>query len=376
MQQLRRHAISRAFSSPATLQSAVDRLGFVQADPIRAPATAQDLILRHRVQDYRMGDLARHYPSLTIEEGALYAYGFLPRDIWLLRQHARDPATLPEMEQAVLAAVREGGPMHPKDLEAKLGSERVVNAWGGYSKASTRALERLQRHGLLRVVRRENGIRVYEAAAEPSRDRMPEIDRFRRLVLVEAGIMAPVQEKALSGLISGLRRISFPEVTNHRNVIRDLLRGGELEQRTVDGISYVWPATSVAPEELSRSVRFLAPFDPLVWDRGRFEHFWGWTYRFEAYTPQAKRVRGYYALPLLWDERVIGWANASVTGGKVAVGLGFVEKRPTDREFRSELDAEIARLEAFLDVQGSAGALTAQDFSDPLASSREPLAST
>jgi uncharacterized protein YcaQ len=334
------------------LQDAVDRLGFVQADPIRAPATAQDLILRHRVRDYRAGDLARQYASLAVEEGFLYVYGFLPRDIWFLRQHARDPASLPDMEQAVLAVVRDGGPMHPKELEAKLGRERVVNAWGGYSKATTRALERLHWHGLLRVVRRENGIRVYEPAAAPPGDRMPAADRFRKTVLVVAGVLAPVQEKILSSVAARVRYISFPDVKDHRTAIREMLRSGELAQRTVDGISYVWPATSGVSEELPRRVRFLAPFDPLVWDRGRFEHFWEWTYRFEAYTPQAKRVRGYYALPLFWDDRVIGWANASVKGGKLDVELGFVEKRPDDGEFRSELDAEIARMEAFLGLSG------------------------
>ncbi len=61
-----------------------------------------------------------------------------------------------------------------------------------------------------------------------------------------------------------------------------------------------------------RRVRFLAPFDPVVWDRRRFEHLWGWPYRFEAYTPSAKRIRGYYAMPLLWCDRVIGWANAGI----------------------------------------------------------------
>ena len=56
-------------------------------------------------------------------------------------------------------------------------------------------------------------------------------------------------------------------------------------------------------------VRFLAPFDPVVWDRRRFELFWGWAYRFEAYTPVRKRKLGYYALPLLWRDEVLGWAN-------------------------------------------------------------------
>lgn len=55
-------------------------------------------------------------------------------------------------------------------------------------------------------------------------------------------------------------------------------------------------------------MRLLTPFDPGVWDLRRFEILWGWTYRFEAYTPAPKRKLGYDALPLLWYDRVIGWA--------------------------------------------------------------------
>lgn len=56
---LRRHAVARTLFKPTTLMTAIRRLGFVQADPIRAPARAQDLTLRHRVKDYRAGDLER-----------------------------------------------------------------------------------------------------------------------------------------------------------------------------------------------------------------------------------------------------------------------------------------------------------------------------
>ena len=64
---------------------------------------------------------------------------------------------------------------------------------------------------------------------------------------------------------------------------------------------------AVVPEK----VRLLAPFDPVVHDRTRFELLWRWVYRFEAYTPVAKRKLGYYALPLLWRDRVIGWGNVA-----------------------------------------------------------------
>jgi uncharacterized protein YcaQ len=92
----------------------------------------------------------------------------------------------------------------------------------------------------------------------------------------------------------------------------------------------------------------LAPFDPLVWDRRRFELFWGWSYRFEAYTPASKRKLGYYALPLLWRERVIGWGNVNWKDGVLDCQLGFVDKRPKDVAFERELEAELARMRDFL----------------------------
>ena len=76
---LRRYAVARSLFPPTTLKRAIERLGFVQADPIRAPARAQDLTLRHRVNGYRAGDLERRYTSLGIEEDFFVNYGFVPR---------------------------------------------------------------------------------------------------------------------------------------------------------------------------------------------------------------------------------------------------------------------------------------------------------
>src|SRR6185369_11584270 len=74
---LRRAAVARTLFTPTTLQRALDRLGFVQADPIRAPARAQDLTLRHRVVDYRAGDLERRYAELDVHEDVFVNYGFV-----------------------------------------------------------------------------------------------------------------------------------------------------------------------------------------------------------------------------------------------------------------------------------------------------------
>ena len=102
-----------------------------------------------------------------------------------------------------------------------------------------------------------------------------------------------------------------------------------------------------APRSTMR-VRLLAPFDPVVWDRRRFELFWGWPYRFEAYTPLAKRKLGYYALPMLWRDRVVGWANLSVRDGVLQHELGYAEGRPADASFATGLDAELDHVRHFL----------------------------
>src|SRR5690349_19237580 len=78
LQTLRRQAVLASLSPPTTLGRALATAGFVQADPIRAPARAQDLILRHRVAGYRAGDLERRFARLGLEEDFLYAYGFMP----------------------------------------------------------------------------------------------------------------------------------------------------------------------------------------------------------------------------------------------------------------------------------------------------------
>jgi uncharacterized protein len=338
---LRRHAIRQSLFEPTTLQGAIDQLGFVQADPIRSPARAQDLILRHRVRQYRVGDLEHEYAALDVEEDYLYAYGFLARDVWRLL-HPRKPSALRALEKKVLAIVHGLGETHPKALETHLGRRRMVNAWGGYSKATTNALEWLHWRGLLRVARRERGIRIYHPTTATAEESTPS-DRLRQLIMVHAGIFAPSPERSLQSVIARHR-----ELGNTRKALSDLIHQGALQQETVEGTSYVWPAGQSLSSEVPRRVRLIAPFDPLIWDRRRFELLWGWPYRFEAYTPVNKRVRGYYALPVLWQDSMIGWANARVEHGRLTVDVGFAGKRPRERDFTRELDAEIARLREFL----------------------------
>ena len=343
LERFRRRAIAHTLFPVTTLGQAIARLGFVQADPIRAPARAQDLILRHRVGDYRAGDLEREYPALALDEGLLHVYGFLPSPSWTLL-HPGQGAELTALEADVLSRVRATGVAHPQQL---LGEAKVRNAWGGQSRAVKVALEDLHLRGLLRVQHRQSGVRCY-ASAPPTPALSPD-RQFRRLVMLVASLLAPVLAKTLRSLAARLRN-RVATTPDHRAVVRGLCDRGELIGATLAGREYLTPSNAVSSEPVMDCVRFLAPFDPLVWDRERFEQLWQWSYRFEAYTPAAKRVRGYYAMPVLWQDDVVGWANARVVEACLQVELGFARGRPGDSGFSQGVARELARFAAFLGV--------------------------
>ncbi len=334
---LRAQAISSSLFRPGTLRQAVERLGFVQVDPIQAPARAQDLILRHRVKDYRLGDLERNYNRLQLEEDRLYAHGYMPQATSRLL-HPKIHRKLTAFEKRVLEFAGSRQFIHPRDLEEVFGRKLTVNAWGGQSKASTHALQVLHHAGLLRIAGREKGIRVYAPVAH-DHEPLDLPERMRRLALLIASILGPVS-------VNGLRTaIGYTGLKGVRPIVPKLIESGELASAPVDGVLYVWPRQErPIRKRANDTVRFLAPFDPLVWDRHRFEHFWGWQYRFEAYVPAAKRQLGYYAMPVLWRDDVVGWVNVSKQG---TVTHGF-KKKPDEAEFRVEFDREVERFRSFL----------------------------
>ena len=361
---LRRYAVARNFPKPTTLNRALQQMGFVQADPIRAPARAQDLILRHRVKDYRAGDLERRYTSLDIEEDFFVNYGYVTRSVQALmhpRTNSRVPAEdvispWPRGEKKknaklLLDFVRERGVVHPREVDEHFAHGKVTNYWGGSSNATTRLLEAMHYAGLLRIVRREKGIRVYaEHKHEPvPRNAAERRARMDALVDVVVRIYAPLPGPGLSSYV---RRLRYAAPQWQKELPGALQRAKErLTHARVGKVDWYWPsAENVDDHSIDEMVRILAPFDPAVHDRDRFELLWGWIYRFEAYTPVSKRKLGYYAMPVLWRDRVIGWANLSIKNGALSYDLGYVDEPRGDRTFKRELNAEIERMRAFLGV--------------------------
>ena len=353
---LRRHAIGRSLFRPTSLPQAISRLGFVQADPLRAPARAQDLTLRHRVAGYRAGDLEQRYPRLAVEEDFFVNYGFVRHDVHQ-GMHPRTPRTVwPESRwdqaRSVLEFVRDKGVVHPRDVDAAFGHGKTRNWFGGTSNASTELLDGMHYRGLLRVARRDAGVRLYAAREQTASPDDPQA-AHDFLIDVAVNKYAPLPAPTLGRLLSHLGG-GAPQWRDARAAALVRARA-RLRTARVDGMDWYWPADErMARREPDDAVRLLAPFDPVVWDRLRFEVFWGWAYRFEAYTPAARRKLGHYALPLLWRGMVIGWGNVALHQGRLQPQFGFVSGRaPDSPSFRASLDDELQRLCEFLDAAPS-----------------------
>jgi uncharacterized protein YcaQ len=361
---LRRFAASFTMLPETTLAKAIRELGFVQADPIRAPARAQDLVLRQRVARYRAGDLERLYPTLDVAEDFFVNYGFVtgrvqtlmhPRPSVSVWRSADWPEERRKRARQLLALVRRFGEAHPRDVEARFSHGTVTNYWGGTSNATTHLLDAMHYRGLLRVARREGGTRIYAAHEHApfrggARERAARLDA---LVDVVVRIYAPLPAPSLSYWV---RRLRYGVPQWRDELAAALKRAKErLARGRVDGIDWYWPLEQdPSRSEVAERLRLLAPFDPVVQDRARFELLWGWVYRFEAYTPPSKRKLGYYALPMLWRDHVVGWANARVEAGRLDVQLGYVAAgRPRERAFVRELDAEVERLRLFLSLDAA-----------------------
>ncbi len=325
---------------------------------MRAPARAQDLILGERVEGYRAGDLERLYPRLAIEEVFFVNYGFVPRRTVALLHPREAPrewdARMEARARDVLAFVRERGDVRARDVEAEFDHGRMKR-WGGDLRVTSHLLEGLHYRGLLRVARREAGARVYQAlrtvSAPPGggdpRDRLA---RAGRLLDTVVRLYAPLPAASLGYLYGLMRRYGAPQLAAELARIREQA-GSRYANARVDGQLWFWPRSEdpgARGDDVGEKVRLLSPFDPVVWDRRRFRSLWGWEYKFEAYLPAGRRRMGHYAMPVLWREHVVGWANLKVVDGRLRHSLGFAGPRPRGAAFRRELDGALQRMSDFL----------------------------
>jgi uncharacterized protein len=293
--------------------TALRHLGYVQIDPINVCGRMHDLILRNRVAGYREGALHdyihgpgrpgfEHY--LQGGHGVLVAlptsaWPFLTGRMWRCSRSrsphsgrlTRREATLAEHIQAEIAA---RGPLTSDDIDH---DGRARSAWGVQGRLAKHVLEKLFAHGRVLISARRNFRRVYdlpervlpralldqaprgedEVCAWAVRQRLKQ----RRLIALARGELALVVDQVQPVAIAGLPPVYC------------LSEDVPLFDATADA-----PPT---PDPL-----LMAPLDPLIYDRDLTRKLWGFDYTWEAYTPPARRKRGYYALPVLAGAEIVG----------------------------------------------------------------------
>ncbi|MCC5883822.1 MAG: YcaQ family DNA glycosylase [Halomonas sp.] len=321
----------------APLENVVRRLGTVQFDPLAPVGTNPDLVLQSRVPEYRRGDWlhAAYGQRLLVDGWDKQASLIQPGDWWAQapfhlwfeqrwRQHGVDVES-PEA-LALLDQVERHGPATSLELGDQRADPALRGSWYG-PKRSRHLLKALWDAGRLMTHHRVNGRHAYDLPERvlPSAEVVPgatQDDALQRLVVrrVQAvGLLRPTADAAVWLL---------PCSRAERNrIAARAIAAGELVELDVEGTGY-WatPGALSALEEasgsagyMSQDVRFLAPLDPLMWDRGGIARVFGFDYIWEVYKPQALRRWGYYVLPVLWGDRFVARFDARCHQGTLTL---------------------------------------------------------
>ncbi len=265
--------------SAAGVLETVRRLGFLQLDPISTVAPPQHLVLWSRLGAYERVELDR----LLWEERKLVewrAFVWPIEDLPLLRARMRrkrgsEPGGRRGQEfltanaafrRYVLRELERGGPLLSREIDDHASMRRDHHVWWGTRKMGL-MLELLADRGEVAIVGRRNGQRLWDLAErwypETEKVSWPEAEK----------LLAEKRFRALGVRFEDGRWLAHPDA-----------RDGAVPRR----------------------VTFLSPFDRLVHDRDRAEALWGFRYRLEMYVPKAKREYGYYVLPILRGDRIVG----------------------------------------------------------------------
>jgi uncharacterized protein YcaQ len=298
------------------LNALMHRLGILQIDSVNVFERSHYLPVVARLGPYDKALLDR----LTLRPKAPYleywahVATFIPRDDWGLwkwrmarmREKYTKPgswvAEHPQMIRFVLDELRTNGPMAASDIEHDDNVRR--GPWWGLSDIKE-ALEFLFVFGDVVTAGRKGFERVYalpEQILPPALlDAEVPVDDAQR-ELVRRAIRAHGIGTAKD--IADYYRLYVATATRFLNELAD---AGEVQRVTVEG--WKGPAFLAAGARIPRRIEtaaLLSPFDPVVWERERTERMFGFHYRIEIYTPAPQRIYGYYTLPALVDEQIVG----------------------------------------------------------------------
>jgi uncharacterized protein YcaQ len=352
-----RHLLAPPRALPGSSEgvlAVIDRLGSLQFDPLEVAGRNHDLVLHARVAGYsrEITDELLYGRRLLFEEYNK-SLNLLPtrelpyyRITWRTFGSGRAGQLLAEqapLAARILESITTEGPKSSSDFERSA----AIGWWWGPTSAVRAVLEALSVSGRLGLARRDGNRRYYDLT-----------ERLFPADLLE--VQVPEREQLLHKLLSRYRAHGLLGSSGSgelwlgigkaplRNELRaELLDRGEITQVAVEGMRgerylltdelplLVQAERESAAESAGADPRsgdgdpgcaFLAPLDPLMWDRSALEPLYGFDYRWEVYTPAAKRRWGYYVLPILFGDRLVGRIEPRIDrSGKVVriLGLGW-----------------------------------------------------
>ncbi|GAA4904044.1 crosslink repair DNA glycosylase YcaQ family protein [Tessaracoccus lubricantis] len=341
----------------AALRKVIARLGVLQLDTVNVFERSHYLPLLSRLGPYDRDALDRllHHDQRATRLGGYTEYtaheaAVLPVADWpLWAWHRRRPGR-PNWEawvianqrliDEVLAEFHTAGPMRIRDLEHP---DNVATSGGWWNKNDVYwAAERLFRRGQIVVVGRDRFERVYGVAA----DVLPPEARVE--VPEDEAVVELVRRAAVAHGVATLDDLAdYPRIKRApaRLAVDALVARGELEPVEVEGWGReAWLAAGQRTPRSVSGAALLSPFDPLVWFRPRAERMFGFHYRISIYTPAAQRQHGYYVLPVLVDDELVGRVDlkADRQAGVLRVQHAHVE--PASAHRATELAARVAPL--------------------------------
>ncbi len=336
-----RHFLAPARSLPVAEESVlavVDRLGSLQFDPLEVAGRNHDLVLHARVSGYRRPWTDRLlYDRRLLFEAYNKGLSILPtrelpwhRLTWDRARRVHEGETFRDHGDHVvelLDRIRRDGPISMADLER---SEVIDWSWGPTLK-SRAVLEALAEAGILGIARREGNRRYYDLAerllpAGLLEERVPEREQILHRLLSRYRAHGLLGATGQAEIFLGLRPVAALEdgAPHPRRgpLLAELVERGELVPAAIEGIRGVnhvitdeLPLLAQAEREVAAghgpggappSVTFLAPLDPLAWDRNLLRSLFGFDYLWEVYVPAVRRRWGYYVLPILFGDRFVG----------------------------------------------------------------------
>jgi uncharacterized protein YcaQ len=337
------------------LRRVLDRMGLVQIDSVNVLVRSQELPLFAR-----LGPHPRSLIADATAAGELFEYWVHEACHYLHRWqmdsmhkwskywdvHRRRPHYFDE----VLARITAEGPVTSGDLSERVGKK---GQWWDWDDAKV-ALEHLFWKGVITATRRPNDFaRVYdltervipaEALARPA---LPEREARKEMLVLAA------QHHGIATL-ADLTDYHRQKLTPCKPLIAELVEEGRVRQVRVEGWeqpAYMHPEART-PRSLD-ACALLSPFDPVCWYRDRTERLFGFHYRIEIYTPAPKRVYGYYVLPILWGDSLVGRADmkADRAAGVLRVQGSFTEPGVPADAVADDLWPELERMATWLGLE-------------------------